>query len=59
MGWHFGICLYQFGIQAAQGDKLLMPPLIHDLSLMEDDDFICIADGGQAMGDANGGAAFD
>src|SRR4051812_40384261 len=47
----------QFSIQPALRDELVVRAFFDDFAAFEDDDAVGHADGGEAVGDQNGGAA--
>merc|ERR1711991_624164 len=45
------------GIHAAQSDELRMSAALDNVALGQDEDLVCVRDGGEAMGDVEGAAA--
>ena len=61
-GWSCG-CAYQLSgdelsVEAALLQQLLVIPLLHQIPIIEHHDSIGATDGGQAVGDHEGGAPF-
>src|SRR5690606_19614907 len=47
------------GVEAAAGNELVVRAVLHDPPLVEDQDTVRVADGGEAVGDDERGAAFE
>ena len=47
--------LHEAGVEAACPHELFVSPLFHDFALAQDNDLVCVADGGQAVSDDHGG----
>lgn len=53
-----GLHAPQAGINTAGCDQVIVTALLDELTVFQDEDAVGVADGGQAMGDDNGGASY-
>src|SRR3954451_20402219 len=52
------LVLVEAGVEAGQGEELFVAAGFGYVAVLEDDDLVGVADGGEAVGDDEGGAAF-
>ena len=52
------LAVVQFGIETVLCQQFFVRALLHNVPVVEDQDLVCRADGGQTVGNDEGGASF-